>query len=614
MGNIYVRGITVKNGILFAAADENPQDRVYIFNDQTQSWQISGSIQTTFQFSIYSMYSYDNFLFVSYPTSIIAGTEVLFRSSDNGVSWQDVSLGLPDGVFNLSSGGNSLFAATVNGVYRSSNSGTTWINSGLNSENIVSLEISGDSIYAGSSGRGVFRSTDMGLSWQNFGIQDKWVYDLKILNGKLFAGTNFVGMFRSPLNSVNWSLINSGIYGMPVNSFAQTNNSIIAGAYGGLFISTNMGISWQDKGKSFPGILSDVSLGGSHLIYDVAVDTINNIIYGGSAGAVYRSTDNGESWTITGATSFRAGRIEVLEISYLNPGQLKVFAGKGTGADFIGLHTSVDLGLNWNFQNFGIQFPYILDVEIKDNLIFTAGGYSVNGAIRRSSDNGISWQTVNNGLPSDFTAEALHTMVNGNIITATDNGVYRSSNNGESWISVWDNGNVTGFASDGKGYVYASSTSPAYRGIFRSTDFGTSWQQFNEGFQFIPDNVFSVTYKNGFLFAGVDRLGIWKRQVDNFTSAENISSVIPTEFILEQNFPNPFNPSTNIRFTVPETGFISLKVYDILGKEISTLVNNKVSAGTHEVQFDAASLTSGVYFYKLQSDEFSEIKKMTLIR
>jgi hypothetical protein len=94
----------------------------------------------------------------------------------------------------------------------------------------------------------------------------------------------------------------------------------------------------------------------------------------------------------------------------------------------------------------------------------------------------------------------------------------------------------------------------------------------------------------------------------------NIEVSIPEEFTLEQNYPNPFNPETNIRFRIPEFGHVSLKVYDILGNEIATLVNEEKPAGSYEVDFNASALPSGVYFYRLEANGFSQTKKMILMK
>ena len=105
------------------------------------------------------------------------------------------------------------------------------------------------------------------------------------------------------------------------------------------------------------------------------------------------------------------------------------------------------------------------------------------------------------------------------------------------------------------------------------------------------------------------------------TDAEQAADLTPTEFKLEQNYPNPFNPSTTISFTIPnvtlsgdEGSRVQLKVYDILGNEITTLVNDYRDAGIYNVQFTMHNLASGIYFYTLQTGDFIESKKMILLR
>jgi len=100
----------------------------------------------------------------------------------------------------------------------------------------------------------------------------------------------------------------------------------------------------------------------------------------------------------------------------------------------------------------------------------------------------------------------------------------------------------------------------------------------------------------------------------NIIGISQISSVIPERFTLDQNYPNPFNPSTTINFSLPNSGLVSLKVYDISGKEIANLVNENLTVGTYEYKFNAASLSSGIYFYTLKSDKITETKKMLLVK
>jgi hypothetical protein len=102
------------------------------------------------------------------------------------------------------------------------------------------------------------------------------------------------------------------------------------------------------------------------------------------------------------------------------------------------------------------------------------------------------------------------------------------------------------------------------------------------------------------------------RWIGGATNVEPISIDMPSTYLLQQNYPNPFNPSTTILFSIPTSEFVTLKVYDLLGREIATLVNENLSAGSYSYNFDAKNLTSGVYLYKLQAGKYSETKKMLL--
>jgi hypothetical protein len=92
------------------------------------------------------------------------------------------------------------------------------------------------------------------------------------------------------------------------------------------------------------------------------------------------------------------------------------------------------------------------------------------------------------------------------------------------------------------------------------------------------------------------------------------SALQPTQYSLEQNYPNPFNPSTMIRYTLPVSGRVAVRVYNILGQVVATLVDGTQNAGTYDVSFSASALSSGVYFYRIESGSFEAVKKMMLLK
>ena len=102
--------------------------------------------------------------------------------------------------------------------------------------------------------------------------------------------------------------------------------------------------------------------------------------------------------------------------------------------------------------------------------------------------------------------------------------------------------------------------------------------------------------------------------VRSITDVKPVDNLVPGKFELAQNYPNPFNPSTSIKFSIPQAAKVMLKVYDILGREVATLINSEKLAGNYEVNFDASKFASGVYVYTLTAGDFTSTKKMMLMK
>lgn len=183
-------------------------------------------------------------------------------------------------------------------------------------------------------------------------------------------------------------------------------------------------------------------------------------------------------------------------------------------------------------------------------------------------------------------------------------GVFLSTNKGISLraiiVSPNEAGNINMFAGTAGG------------GVFLSTNKGKSWTTVNSGLTNTTINALIIS--DPYLFAATGD-GIWRRLLSETTTTASVQ--INTDnrngvFGLEQNYPNPFNSSTKISYQVPTTENVTLKVYDILGNEVSTLVNEKKLAGIYEVEFNGQGLTAGTYFYNLRAGTSAEIKKMIL--
>ena len=157
------------------------------------------------------------------------------------------------------------------------------------------------------------------------------------------------------------------------------------------------------------------------------------------------------------------------------------------------------------------------------------------------------------------------------------------------------------FINASTGYVVNSSGE-----LKMTTDGGVSWLN-----QSVPANGSYADIHGSGSFACI----AGKKIATNTTvSIQQISNELPSEFSLEQNYPNPFNPMTNVKIQMPNSGFVKLAVFDITGKEVAVLINRELSTGTYKIYFDASNLATGVYFYRMQTNGFTQTKKMLMIK
>lgn len=190
----------------------------------------------------------------------------------------------------------------------------------------------------------------------------------------------------------------------------------------------------------------------------------------------------------------------------------------------------------------------------------------------------------------------------------------RSLDLGNNWV-VCDSGLPIGH---GVPFVVASGNKliagTNFNGVYFSSDKGDYWIPVNDGLQsesFLP--VWSLAIIDNYVFASVGT-SLWRRPFSEITSVKRVNPAHLKEFELRQNYPNPFNPSTIISYHLSAASDINLKIYDILGREIIVLVNERQTAGDHSVKFNGSNLTSGVYFYSLTTENFHQTKELVLMK
>jgi ligand-binding sensor domain-containing protein len=235
-----------------------------------------------------------------------------------------------------------------------------------------------------------------------------------------------------------------------------------------------------------------------------------------------------------------------------------------------------------------------------------------DGGVFRSQDEGDTWEAVNTGL-GNLLVESLVVSRDDVLIAGTDNGVYRSLDDGETWTAVHGEAlvtwNVRALVTTSAAALFAGVHGG---GVFRSLNHGATWDTVNEALTQLDIHTL-VAGSDGTLFAGTHGGGVFRRDASIDVSAED-EIAVPDQIELADNYPNPFNPSTRIRYALPRHAAVSLRVFDATGRLLAVLLDDEQAAGWHEVAFDAASLPSGVYYYRLQAEGFSEVRQMVLLR
>lgn len=564
---------------------------VYYSTDEGKNWLISNN-------------SYNRFLGLCVDSKgyIYGASDYsVFRSIDNGTSWTSILTLSSSTTYNrsvISTDSLIISGSVSDGIYISSDEGNNWFksNTGLKNQEVLSLNyISKDTIICGTDS-GIYISSNSGSSWNILGLPGQQVFSISHdIAGNIYAGTLGSGLFFFSKQSSTWNKI--GVSRVPISFFNfGLNNCILVLSYDSdnyksiIYRSTDNGLNWSEvfSGGSGRGSLYNIPGTGIFLI-------------GVNGQGIWRSIDNGLDWT------------NVLKTSNDLP-----FVGGSAKNIFMGYQTSwfasSDSGRSWIRKNQSIQISTILAVQ---NNILLSGYYYGNGiGISRSSNNsGNTWNPSNNGLGTTQITCLIINRLNNNIFAGsigTGGGVYKSIDNGYNWQQVNNgliNTDVISMISDAYGNIFAGTLDG---GVYKSTNDGADWTQVNSGLPYIDLNSLSID-SSGYIYAATD--------VGGFKSTNPILNSIkfnpvsePLSFYLSQNYPNPFNPITTINYSVSKPSFISIKVYDVLGKIIKTLVNEEKPVGNYSVEFNANKHASGIYFYTMQAGNFIETKKLILLK
>ena len=418
-----------------------------------------------------------------------------------------------------------------------------------------------------------------------------------------------------------WKLIGlSGEDIQKINHHPTNNNTIYAGSsfvgttsIGGFFISTNSGITWDT-------LITGIS------VTDFVIDYQNpNIIYlalglsSPTGTGIIKSTDGGYSWFNSNNGIFISWEVGLYPIA-IDPMDPRILYCGTLGPMGGNLYKTTNGGLNWFTPSADTSLFYsgVAVIELDPyNTAMLYIGRAMNGKLFRSIDGGVNFEFA--GYENGGGIKNLKFGRNSDEIYVTSFwsfafpvGVFRTTNGGTTWKNIGegfsgrvDVGDVAlNFAN--KNFIYiGAAASEDTSGVYVKVD-SSNWTLIGLNNEFIN----SLIIKNDQLWAGIYG-GIYVRDLISHIGPEKDYYF---QISLLSAYPNPFNPTTKIRYSVASDCSLILKIYDVLGREVTVLVNEEKKPGTYEVKFNASNLSSGIYFYKISAGNFQQTRKMILLK
>lgn len=578
--------------------------------------------------------------YVGIDSVMLIGGGGIYRSVDGGGHWTiNTNASTPSQIVTMAVLDGYVFAGSYyNGMYRSSDRGETWekVNTGLSGAMITQMAVAGRYLFVGTGNQGLYRSADMGATWTPVNIGRKDILALGVCGSTLLAsyssGIDY-NIIRSLDNGDHWTSVETGSTLLYVYTIISFGGNAFIGTPHGVFRSTNNGASWANKsmgllpelialdvnivapvgtdlfiGTNGSGVLSSWDDGRhwTHQSNNLGTSPINMLVssgstlYAGNSDGLFFTTDRGMTWK--SIPMFKSKK--VMDVAF---GENAIFVA----ADTAGVYRSTDQGVNWMPVNVGLA-------GTRAQALFIDGGtvyLGTNAGIFISKDNGLNWVPKNTGL----TNLNVHDIAIGNqkLYAATDQWVFISKDDGASWESTTNrpySGLTVNHIVMAGGNVYAAGWYGVYCLSFDEktwTSISSNLPKYSSGFDVI--RVFDVKAANQALYIAT-WYGVWKRPLSEVTAIETITPMLPVHFGLDQNFPNPFNPTTTIQFSIATKSFVSLQLFDVMGREVATLVSETLSAGNYHRQWNASGYPSGVYFYRLRAGRFEETRRLIVVK
>ncbi len=521
------------------------------------------------------------YAFLAESTTVVGS---LWRSTDFGVSWVMVNNDLSGDV----QGWYSRFLAVnpvdsskivrgAQSLYKSINGGISFAYIGdcwADFHDYAQHPTDPNTLYLVDDG-GVWLSTNFGDSYQFVGVglltsqfyngfsnsaTDSLLAQGEVQDHFRYMYTGSTSWFEGGYpDEVGWTAINQQ------NDFIMYAGNRNGGA---VFKSTDRGITFNPSSSGFTG----TSCWNAPFV--VSASNPNVLYFGRSR--IFKSTNAAASWAVTNSNLELDGNPALsMAVSWTNPDTAFV----GTSPRFSTPHIfrTTNGGSSWTDITGSLPNRFPMDLEVdpqSSQTVYLAFGGFEASHLFKSTDIGTTWADITGTLPDVPTTAIAVDPLNSNI-------------------------------------VYVGNDI----GVYISTDGGANWASFSDG---LPEAVIvadlKVSPSNRVLRLATHSNGVFDRKLFEPTVGVFSNATVVHQFRLEQNYPNPFNPTTKINFTVPRSQFVVLKVYDVLGREVATLVNEQKAPGTFTVTWNASGFPSGIYLYTLATPGVSETRKMLLIK
>ncbi len=580
---------------------------------------------------------------------IVCDSGIIYKTTNLGNSWFGIYTGFNYSLSSASFLNDSLgYITGLNGlILKTTNGGLNWIQqvsqgqSPLKSTYFINPNtgyIVGGFIFSS-----IQKTTNGGNNWFLQSSPGRYLFSVNFFDvNSGYAVGNDGTILRTINAGDNWNLLNTNLTEWLFGVYS-VNPSVtyLVGQNGTIEMTSDGGISWisQFYGSvytlnsiCFPSINTGYSIGGGEGNYGRALIKTTN----GGLNWLYKDLPGNDIWQKVYFVNIETG--------FVIGGNGKIFKTTNEGVDWFDYSINIGDLLDINFIDpnfgFGIGSKTFKTTNGGNNWIILSdtGGFSIkflntetgyvissnsidNYTIKKTTNGGFNWITQysnsNNNLVSMF-------FLNENTGFACSNFpnsfILKTSNGGNNWQSIFTDSllfpelNCIWFVNINTGYCVGSYNGVPYTNgyIIKTTNSGQNWSLLDT----MQNGLNSIFFVNDSVGYSCGQAGLILKTTTGGApiGIKPISNSIPTKFILYQNYPNPFNSVTKIKYQIPSTSYIKLIIYDILGREVKKLVNNKQEAGIYQVEWDASNFSSSIYFYKLVAGDFIDSKKIVLLK